>query len=120
MPMYRKIIGLAGVAVASLALIGCVAPAPVVAIPGQGKTYQQFQADDTSCRGVQRPASPGAATGSAPVTTAVEVTPESQSAYLQCMTVHGNAIASVPRAYPYPWYTYGYYYPWLYASAYPF
>jgi hypothetical protein len=119
--MNRKIIGMAGVVTVSLTVSGCVAPAPVVAIPGQGKTYQQFHADDTACRGGPAPAP---AAGAAPVTGATQapaaITPEAQAAYLQCMTAHGNTIASVPSSYSYPWYTYGYSYPWLYPAAYPY
>ncbi|GAC1337933.1 MAG: hypothetical protein NVSMB18_03560 [Acetobacteraceae bacterium] len=91
-----------------VALAGCVVPAPLVVLPGQQKSQSEFQRDDTACRG-------GAAVATTP-----DLTSASHAGYLQCMAGRGNAVVAVPRAYPYPAYTYGYtgYYPWLYGPAY--
>src|ERR1700712_4128062 len=89
LPMIQQIWTLTGVVGATIALGGCVAPAPVVALPGQGKSYAQFQADDTACRGGTSPAQvagqpaasqPGPATTS-PAPTQGNVSAQTQADY---------------------------------------
>ncbi len=96
-------------------LAGCVAvpppqPAPLVVLPGQQKTYAEFQRDDAACR----PGGPAALPTAAP-----NLNAEPHLAYVQCMASRGNNAVPVPQVYPYPAYTYGYtsYYPWVYGPA---
>lgn len=100
-------------AAAALALGGCVVAEPLAVAPGQGKTYAQFQADDTTCR-----AAPAGTTATA-------------TGYYQCMAAHGELVTSTrPAAYPayaypyaYPGYVYPYGYPYgyyPYAFGYPY
>src|SRR3954454_14817736 len=101
---------------ATTVLAGCyAAPAPLVVLPGQQKTYPQFQADDAACRPADGAAAPSTLTPSTGATAPVpptqsasdpDLSSPSNLAYLQCMAARGNSVASVPRAYPYPAYTY--------------
>ena len=114
------------------AVTGCVVappPAPLVALPGQGKTYLAFQQDDLACR-IAVGQVPVAATDGTPqaavgVAATAQTVPVADPAlgYLQCMTARGNVIQPLPQAYAtvYPGYGYVYsgfgdYYPWLYAD----
>ena len=131
--MLQRVRRWASLAGAAIGLAGCYAPPPepLVVLPGQGKSYQQFQADDSACRPAAHVGS-GVGLGSAAgPTTTVQPTAGQQNggpdlyaqenlAYLQCMAAHGNNVVPVPRAYPYPAYTYGYtaYAPWAWGPAY--
>ncbi|HYZ61233.1 MAG TPA: hypothetical protein VE650_02180 [Acetobacteraceae bacterium] len=108
--MLLRIWGLAGLAGVGLALSGC-APS-LVALPGQGKTYAQFVADDALCR--------GAPAGSAPQTGSTQPAQTEGSRvtgtqYFQCMAARGHTVVSAARAYPY---AYGYPYPYPYGYPY--
>src|SRR3954466_15770895 len=112
--MLKRLLRWAGLAASAFGLAGCyVAPAPMVALPGQGKTYQQFQADDNACRPATSTHAPIPGAAPAPTNTAPPTTTYNQatgpdlfaqdhSSYLQCMAAHGNNMVQVPRAYPYP------------------
>lgn len=102
---------------AGLALSGCVA-APLTVVPGQGRSYAQFQSDDAACR-------------AAPATTQATASATTASAYYQCMSARGNLVVAdrtvaypaylgAPYyAYPYPAYPYSYAYP-SYPYGYPY
>ena len=123
------------------ALAGCVLPPPLpppppplVALPGQGKTQAQFQADDALCRSAadasppagQTITVPAAASGqaNAPATVqTVQVTPG--MVYLRCMADHQNLVQPLAPVRPlyygfypaYPiYYGFGDTYPWLYGN----
>ncbi len=123
------------------ALTACVAipatpyPQPLAAFPGPNKTSAVFAQDDVACRGLaaapQTPVATGSVTnnaGAAAVTPA-PVQPTPASVYFACMTSHGNVIAAAPSPvsayyaqyaaispYPYGVYSYGGYYPGLFAD----
>ncbi len=136
--MFDRVWRWACLAGCAVPLAGCYAPAPapLVVLPGQQKSYQQFQADDAACRpDAAQTGNAYAGTASGPTTTVspnagaaqyasttgqVDLSATPNLAYVQCMAAHGNNVAPVPRAYPYPAYTYGYtsYYPWAWGPAY--
>ncbi len=117
----------AGLVAVLAGLAGCVAvpppqPAPLVVLPGQQKTYVQFQQDDAACRtggpaALPLPAQAGSV--AAQPLTDPNLNAQPHLAYVQCMAARGNDAVPVPQAYPYPAYTYGYtsYYPWVYGPA---
>jgi len=100
------------IAIAVGLLAGCVSTptAPsVMVLPGRDKTFEQFQADDASCRGSAAQALQAASNSSIPAQYRYDMT------YMQCMYASGHQVpgssgrsgytappASIPRDVPPP------------------
>jgi hypothetical protein len=100
--------------IALFGIAGCARPVTgpaFAALPGQGKSYDQFKIDDAHCREVAMASIGGAGSASAAGATAQR---SFDVAYAQCMTAAGNAVPNInpppftyaPYAYPYPPYVY--------------
>src|SRR5215212_9603838 len=77
---------------AMLALAGCVTPPTepgILALPGSGKSLEQFQADDVECR---RYAGARAAEGGSSGTSYDEAQRRYDFAFVQCMYARGHKV----------------------------
>ena len=121
----------------TLLLAACAAPPPgpsVMALPGQGKSFDQFQRDDVGCRqysdqqtGYGGPAAAanqagvgnallttglgaaaGALIGAAAGNAGAGLQAQYDMAYSQCMYGHDNRVPAAPSPYPPAPYPYAY------------
>jgi hypothetical protein len=105
----RRLAGLSSAPLIAISLAACatspVTSPTVVAIPGQGQSYEEFSTLNSSCRIYAQSVVPNV-TYSSTTAKLIDYSPQRlyNTAYSKCMTGRGAVVdsRSIPPGYPYP------------------